>query len=267
MSLERRRAHNWKAEGDSICPHCSNVFHQKPASIKAGKGKVWCSAACRKAERFVTLVCSTCQKEYRAFRCRAKRSRNCPSCTSPVINQFESKKGPNHICSVCHKFFYRKPSEVRLRYPNSGGGKYCSMRCKAIYMSSSGKNPTRNAVGGKRADLGIFFRSRWEANWARYLNWMKDRGEIKDWRYECETFEFAGIKRGSRFYTPDFKVFEKDGSVVFHEVKGWMDQKSATKLKRMAKYHPKVKIVLVEKRQYDDVRKGLCRIIPNWEHA
>jgi len=60
---------------------------------------------------------------------------------------------------------------------------------------------------GKRADLGNrFFRSKWEANYARYLEWMKNRGEITDWDYECDTFEFGRIKRGGRFYTPDFKV-------------------------------------------------------------
>lgn len=87
---------------------------------------------------------------------------------------------------------------------------------------------------GTREDLGIYVRSRWEANYARYLNWLKSLGEIRDWKYEPDTFEFADIKRGTRFYTPDFKITEKNGETVYHEVKGWLDQRSATKLKRMA---------------------------------
>lgn len=143
------------------------------------------------------------------------------------------------------------------------------MDCKAKWMSSH-SNPTYKGRGaaGKRADLdNRYFRSMWEANWARYLNWMKSRGEIKAWEYEVDTFEFLGIKRGSRFYTPDFKVFENNGTVLYHEVKGWMDPKSATKLKRMAMYFPKVKILLIEREQYYAVKNGLSRIIPNWEHG
>ena len=105
------------------------------------------------------------------------------------------------------------------------------------------KGNSNKYKGGKREDLGgLFVRSGWEANYARYLNWMKERGEIKDWKYEIERFEFP-IKRGTRSYTPDFKVWEKDGSVVYHEVKGWITQKGRTRLKRMSKYYPEIKIV------------------------
>jgi len=118
---------------------------------------------------------------------------------------------------------------------------------------------------GKRQDLGDkYFRSRWEANWARYLEWMKGRGEIIKWEYEVDTFEFP-MKRGSRFYTPDFKVFENNGIIEYQEVKGYLDQKSATKLKRMKKYYPTIKIFLVDRPIYMLVLKGLSKIIPNWE--
>ena len=55
---------------------------------------------------------------------------------------------------------------------------------------------------------------------ARYLNWLISRGELVSWEYEPDTFEFVKIKRGSRFYTPDFKLKEMDGSTVYWEVKG-----------------------------------------------
>ena len=121
--------------------------------------------------------------------------------------------------------------------------------------------------GGRRADLGNrYFRSSWEANWARYLNLLIKLGEIKAWEYESETFEFEGIKRGGKFYTPDFKVTSSDGSIEFHEVKGYMDQRSATKLKRMKKYHPKVLLRLVDKKVYRDMAKMFSATLPNWEH-
>ena len=107
-------------------------------------------------------------------------------------------------------------------------------------------------------------RSCWEANWARYLNWLIQLGEIKGWKYEPDTFEFP-VKRGSKFYTPDFKVTNNDGSIEYHEVKGWMDSISATKLKRMAKYYPQEKLVLVDKETYRDVALKVGSLIPHWE--
>jgi len=112
---------------------------------------------------------------------------------------------------------------------------------------------------------GLYVRSGWEANWARYLNWLVELGEIRSWEYECDTFEFEAIKRGSRFYTPDFKVVNKNGSIEYHEVKGYMDARSKTKLKRMAKYYPDVKLILIERDTYYDVAKKVGAMIPNWE--
>lgn len=118
--------------------------------------------------------------------------------------------------------------------------------------------------GGYRADLGHYFRSRWEANYARYLAWLKAHHQIADWAYEAETFEFTAIKRGTRFYTPDFRVTERDGRVAYHEVKGWMDPKSATQLKRMARYYPEIPIIVVDRAAYQALRRW-ARLIPGWE--
>lgn len=119
------------------------------------------------------------------------------------------------------------------------------------------------AHGGYRADLGRYFRSRWEANYARYLDWLQHQGVIRDWAYEPDTFEFP-VKRGTRFYTPDFRVTERDGRVVYLEVKGWMDPKSATQLKRMAKYYPAVRVIVVDQAAYRAVAQWQ-RLIPGWE--
>jgi hypothetical protein len=115
------------------------------------------------------------------------------------------------------------------------------------------------AHGGRRADLGErYFRSSYEANYARYLNWSK-----VPWEYETKTFWFEGIKRGSRSYTPDFWIIPE---AEFHEVKGWMDPKSATKLKRMKKYHPAVKVVIIGGDWFKSAeRQKLCSLIPGWE--
>ena len=101
-------------------------------------------------------------------------------------------------------------------------------------------------IGGQRK----YFRSRWEANYAWYLEFMKQQGKIAGWRHEPTTFWFEAIKRGVRSYLPDFEVTRNDGSIYFVEVKGWMDQRSKTKLKRMKKYHPDVELELVDSKRY-----------------
>ncbi len=95
--------------------------------------------------------------------------------------------------------------------------------------------------GGRR----IYMRSSWEKKYAGRLHLLKLAGEIKDWEYEPDTFWFESIKRGVRSYKPDFKVFQNDGSFYYVEVKGYMDAKSKTKLKRMKRYYPDVRIEVV----------------------
>lgn len=120
-------------------------------------------------------------------------------------------------------------------------------------------NPYSRTKGGKREDLNnTFFRSAWEANIARYFNFVG----IK-WQFEPKTFIFDTIRKGSVSYTPDFYLPEEDRWV---EVKGWMDQKSITKLKRFKKYYPEEysKLEIIGAEEYKAYQK-YARLIPNWE--
>lgn len=116
-------------------------------------------------------------------------------------------------------------------------------------------------IGGFRK----YYRSRWEANYAYYLEWLKTEGHIADWRHEPKCFWFEGVKRGTVSYLPDFLVIENDGSEAFHEVKGWMDERSKTKIKRMAKYHPKVKLIVIDSKGYAALKKSISSLVPGWE--
>ena len=131
--------------------------------------------------------------------------------------------------------------------------------------SRPNENPYSRAKGGVRPDIGpMYFRSKWEANYARYLMWLQARGDIDGWEYEPQTFWFEAIKRGVRSYKPDFLVKEK-GTEYFVEVKGWLDPKSKTKLARMKRYYPTVKVKLFGERDYASLRGKLSRVIPGWE--
>lgn len=106
-------------------------------------------------------------------------------------------------------------------------------------------------IGGQKC----YFRSKWEHDYALYLELLKKHKKIKSWRHEPKTFWFEAIKRGTRSYLPDFCVTENDGSVIWHEVKGFLDSKSKTKLKRMKKYFPEEKLYLVREAQIKEIRK------------
>ena len=116
-------------------------------------------------------------------------------------------------------------------------------------------------IGGKRK----YYRSKWEANYARYLELLKSKSQLKEWEHEPETFWFKEIKRGCVSYLPDFRITEMNGKISYHEVKGHMDQKSQTKLKRMHKYYPKVTIRIIDKEWFRNNKRMLAQIIPDWE--
>lgn len=116
-------------------------------------------------------------------------------------------------------------------------------------------------IGGKRK----YFRSRWEANYARYLQLLKDSKKIKEWEHEAKVFWFKGIKRGCVSFLPDFEVTNNDNSVEYHEVKGWMDARSKTKIRRMSIYYPEVKLLIIDSKWFKANNKTLMPIIKDWE--
>jgi hypothetical protein len=258
----------------AACGRCGREYRQSRSD------QVFCSQACAHADwltrqpnynssrRIVRHPCKQCGEIV-----VAPRIKFCsPECRTKSLRKGTGKnwsKGvqyvPRRPCTVCGAAFYAPPSQVKR-----GGGKFCSTECSGRFAATHPECyphlRTRRGKGGRRADLdNRYFRSSWEANWARYLNWLQARGDIRSWEYEAITFEFTKIKRGTRFYTPDFRVTNGDGSIELHEIKGYMDAKSQTSLDRMARYYPDVKLLLVDKNQYRAVANVVAGMIPTWE--
>lgn len=137
-------------------------------------------------------------------------------------------------------------------------------------------NPYSRTISGKRKDLDdTFFRSKTEANYARYLKFVNVK-----WEYEPKMFVFEKIRRGNISYTPDFYLPEEDRWV---EVKGWFNPKSITKTKRFKKYFPdefkKLTLVAQSKKtiviattlgipiieDYREIKNKVSRLIEGWE--
>jgi len=149
-------------------------------------------------------------------------------------------------------------------------GKWSSERRKKLSDIKKGKMPTNKMREGKFMNIKrgyydingkkMFFRSKWEVNYALYLDWLVKEKQILSWEYEADIFMFEKIKLGTRSYRPDFKIFNNNGTIEYHEIKGWMDKKSATKLKRMRIYYPEIKLIVIEKAGYMDLVKKVSRI-------
>lgn len=148
-----------------------------------------------------------------------------------------------------------------------------AMKAVKTALARHGRVGPTNARGSWKAgwrevgDKRNYYRSRWEANYARYLQWLKVQGQITDWQHEPETFWFEAIRRGVRSYLPDFRVTENDQTSVLHEVKGWMDSRSKTTLARMKKYHPQERIIVICERDYNSIARKVSGLIPGWEES
>lgn len=115
-------------------------------------------------------------------------------------------------------------------------------------------------IGGKKC----YFKSKWEVNFAYFMQFLKHTGTIADWDYEPQTFWFNKIKRGVVSYLPDFRCLENNNEFTYYEVKGYMDAKSKTKIKRMAKYYPDIKLVVIGGEWFKRNNKKMGLFIKEW---
>lgn len=240
------------------CKQCGVSFFSYPSRIKRGGGQ-WCSKQCAdigRKRKWPQRLCRVCgsfafdkgQKKY----C----SKGCALIAAKSQREVDAK------CQVCGIEFKANLYDVL-----KGMGVFCSHRCMGHSRSqaNNGLHNGKRSKGGKREDLNnVYFRSTWEANYARYLNWLVSLGAITSWEYEPRVFIFP-VKRGNTSYTPDFRVIKADGSYSWHEIKGWMDATSKTKLKRMAKYYPEEPITILGQKEYYAIAREVKGFIPGWE--
>ena len=109
-----------------------------------------------------------------------------------------------------------------------------------------------------------YCKSGWERSYCAYLDWLVSLGEIVSWEYEPVEFEYHEVKRGTRYYIPDFRVMNQDGTHEWHEVKGRWTQKARTQVSRFRKYYPEEKLVVIDRDAYNAI-KAKSNLIPNWE--
>ena len=190
------------------------------------------------------------------------------------LNHKHSEVTKSKISLKSKEFFANLSPEAKERITD----KILNTRMKNGKWNSKSEKIYSRGKSGKRKDLGKFFRSKLEANYARYLKFCKI-----EYEYETKVFWFENIKRGTRSYTIDFYIPSEDKYI---ETKGWLDKKSITKLKRLKKYYPEIfaKTIIVKQSlsENDKIKlidigfklnqiqdfssiKKYSRLIENWE--
>lgn len=262
------------------CPPISDLADlvgRTPAAVRSRAHALGLSNGTRRgqARRVAEIPCPNCGSSFVPnIRTAGVRIASCsPACAAAL----RSKVGYEHPRGMAGKSHSpeakKKIGEASRRYwatmpPDEMEQR--RERARSLGYANGQRGPTSarhtRSRGGKREDLdNRYFRSAWEANYARWLNYLVSVGVVERWEYEPRTFEFKAIQKGTRFYTPDFLVVFPDGHHEWHEVKGWMHPKGATAIRRFQKYYPDETLVLIDEPVYRGIAVDARSVIPTWE--
>lgn len=169
--------------------------------------------------------------------------------------------GKHHTADVCARI----SDAVSKRFANMTNEekKQISDKSKNTRMARKPYSSTAQTYsrgrGGKRDDLGAYFRSSWEANTARVMNF-----EHISWEFEPQRFIFPDDGSGVLSYCPDFYLTSHD---IWIEVKGWMDEKSTLRLEKFKKYYQDEsnKLIVIGEVEYKKMESVYSSKIPLWE--
>lgn len=219
-----------------------------------------------------TCICPICSKSF--VKSTTSQKHCSPECTykkrKAVLRNGKTKgwsKGIQYVkrnnCMQCGKEFYSPPC---MKKRGGLAGQFCSNPCKGAYMCKNMHNYVNHKFkAGYRDDLpNMYFRSSWEANYARYLSLMKSQKMIKKWEHEKHSFEINVLGK-LKHYLPDFKVYHNDGTSEFHEVKGYYDERSKSKIEAFIKQYPQLKLKVITKTEYREMYKKYKDMIMFWE--
>jgi hypothetical protein len=199
-----------------------------------------------------------CSKSCSATENNLKRGKHSELVKLKISNSLKDKpnkyKGIKKIplleihCVKCDKIFYRERWMKR---------KFCSVKCAMAVIGGKPTSPKASrGISGIRDDISkeIYFYSRWEANFARILNFSNI-----DWIYQARTFDLKG-----HTYTPDFYLPDYD---VWIEIKNFLSEYSKNRDEKFRELYPKLKLILILKEDYLKLQKKFALKIKKWEYS
>lgn len=148
----------------------------------------------------------------------------------------------NVACKPAGSKVKRTFSEVARRNISIAQQKRLRSRRETLYTS---------ALGGHRDDLGMYFRSTWEANFARIMNHLG-----LTWEYEPRSFQLGN----SLSYTPDFLI-----NGTFYELKGRQTERSIEQIVGFKLQHPEHKLVVIDSEFWEILRVCFRTKVTGWE--
>lgn len=111
------------------------------------------------------------------------------------------------------------------------------MRCEmARKWPAVGRKPQNPRLGHRAGEM-----NKLEAKYADFLETRKQAGEIISWRFEEIKFRLAD----KTWLLPDFQIMLSDGSIEYHETKGFMQEDANVKLKAVADKYREYRWILV----------------------
>jgi len=159
------------------------------------------------------------------------------------------------ICAQCHTPFTLLACFAKNR-------RFCSRKCwgdNRIGKPSQHVPGKQGSFGkgGFREDIGLYVRSRWEANYIRYL--IHTGHEFK---YEPKQFLITLPDGTQHSYTPDLLVDDHH----YVEIKGWMraDRRQAEVIKH-AQSQINKPLTLLTQSGYKKLEQQFSNKIPDWE--
>ncbi len=131
----------------------------------------------------------------------------------------------------------KKAAQAPARQPHSAAYPGPVMKSPAKVPAAKGRKPS-DLILGYDADRmnGL------EARYAGRLEAMKRAGKLVCWKFEEIKLRMAD----GTFYTPDFFIMLPDGSVGFHETKGFWRDDARAKIKIAAELYPMFFFVAVQ---------------------
>lgn len=266
------------------CLECNIAFE-----AHASQNRIYCSPKCAyssadrvkhiKPKERGSRICARCSTVFKLHRASGKGIYCSQECAAMVIGKITMSKNRQEKPAIAQAEFTCKQCGVKFMAWSGSKRVYCSQPCSskgnegkaAATMHRNGYYRSAKPYSRAKAQwvtlggIKFYARSQWEANYAHYLEFQKQQSLITSWQHEPETFWFKGIKRGVCSYLPDFKIENLDKTSEFHEVKGWMDAKSKTKIRRMKKYHPKTVLIVRDSAWFKANQKQLSQLVPGWK--
>lgn len=84
-----------------------------------------------------------------------------------------------------------------------------------------------------------------ERRYAERLDLLVKAGEIREWRHHAVKFNIGD----GAWYTPDFEVIANDGTIEYHEVKGFRREAAIVRFKAARQQNPHFTFKMIQRRK------------------